>query len=387
VIAPNTTPPSRDELVALLSELVAAKTVNPPGDEHAAAEIVTRYLRQTGLPCESAQKQPGRTNVVARVGTGKPKLLVACHLDTVPAGEGWDTDPFALTVRGDRAYGRGVSDNKGQLAAVLLCAKRLASDASHFAGQLVLVAAADEEHGSELGFEYLLNECGLTAEYAIAPDVGGNMEAIDVAEKGVLFLTVRSVGKQAHGSMPHLGVNSVWNLVEALPGLRELPFLSARHPLLDRPTLNLGAVEGGSVHNMVPATASARIDVRYLPGQSPREIESQVRAYLDAVDAPEKPADFSVSIDAQLDPTQVPPGNPLVVAIQKHTADIGIEARPVGQPGATVAKQLIQHGITAVGWGPGDADQAHAANESISVTELLQFVTCLETLARDMLGP
>ncbi|NQT21644.1 MAG: M20 family metallopeptidase, partial [Planctomycetes bacterium] len=143
----------RDSILELLSRLVAAKTVNPPGDEHLAAEIMRDALEPAGIECTAFEKEPGRTNMVARIGSGRPKILVACHFDVVPPGSGWQTDPFAAVVRDGRVYGRGTSDNKGQLAVMLEVARLLKKNEDQLIGEVILVGAADEERGSGLGLE------------------------------------------------------------------------------------------------------------------------------------------------------------------------------------------------------------------------------------------
>jgi len=242
----------RDEMVQLLCELIAARTENPPDPEKPAAEIVQRCFDDWGIPYEICEKEPGRTNVVGTIGTGAPSLFVACHLDVVPAGDGWETDAFEATIRGDRLYGRGSSDNKGQLASCLMVAKCLKEHEDELSGRLIFAAVADEERGSALGLDYLINECDLQADCAIIPDVLHNMDMIDVAEKGVLHVKITSLGKQAHGSTPEHGINAVWNMVDLLNRLRARPLPVVEHQFLTPTTLNLGMVSGGNAPNMVP---------------------------------------------------------------------------------------------------------------------------------------
>src|SRR3972149_308931 len=109
----------RGETLELLKLLIAARTENPPGDEERAAQVVRDYLSAKGISFEEHAREPGRTNLIASVGSGAPVLLTACHLDTVPAGEGWDTDPFEAVEKNGLIIGRGACDNKGPMAAAL----------------------------------------------------------------------------------------------------------------------------------------------------------------------------------------------------------------------------------------------------------------------------
>jgi len=375
-----------DELVALASELVSVRTENPPGDERAAAEIVRGFFERHGIPCDSFEPAEGRVSVIGRVGDGAKRLLVAGHLDTVPAGDGWTVPPFEPTVRGGRLYGRGSGDNKGPTAALLLAARCL-KECFTLRGTALFGAVADEERGSGLGLEWLLREGKLSADYAIIPDGGGNLREIDVAEKGLLVVEIVSHGIQAHGSRPEQGVNAIWNLMEALRRFRERGLPPASHPLLERATFNLGRIEGGSAPNVVPGRATAKLDIRWLPSQSPEALVGWIQEILQSVEKDHPPARFELNTLSVMPPTEVPQDCALVREIRETAREVGgLEARPVGMGGITVAKQLNLHGALAVGWGPGDKELFHTADESVSIEELVLFGRILARIVVRLLG-
>ncbi len=377
----------REELVRILSDLIAAKTENPPDPERPAAEVVMRWLDAQGIAYETFEKEPGRTNVIGTVGAGDPSLLVACHLDTVPAGEGWDSDPFTAKIEGDRLIGRGACDNKGQLAACLLAAQALKEREPRLRGRLLVAAVADEERGSALGLEYLVNECGLRPDCAIIPDVLHNMNMIDVAEKGLLFVKVTSFGKQAHGSTPESGVNAIWKLMDFLAKVRENPIPVVEHEYLSPATLNLGMIRGGDAPNIVPGKCEATLDIRYPAGQNPDDIVALLRRLLDETQAADPAARFELEVVSQLPATEAPEDLPVIPLIQKHTqAVVGRTPTRQGMSGATVTKQLLAAGVPAIGFSPGDEDQPHTANESVSIQELVDFAKVLARVALDYLG-
>ena len=142
---------------------------------------------------------------------------------------------------------------RGQMASMMAVARFLKENESKLKGQFILAGVADEERGSTLGLEYLLNECGIRADFAIIPDVAHNMQLIDVTEKGTLFLEITSHGKQAHGSQagngdkcnmehdPHSGTHKTIEIQTYLP------------PSPSSPTLNLGSIHSGTAPNIVPA--------------------------------------------------------------------------------------------------------------------------------------
>lgn len=375
----------QQEAVELLSKLIAANTTNPPGNERAAADVFEEYLAQDGIPCTRFEKASGRTNIVTHVGDGRPRLLVACHLDVVPAGDGWKTDPFKAHVEDGRVYGRGACDNKGPTTAALMAARFLKRHAESLRSQFIVLGAADEERGSTFGLEWLLAENKITADLAIVPDVAHNMKMIDVAEKGALFCEVISYGKQAHGSTPERGVNAVLVMVDFLNSLRNLSLNAPKHRFLGPPTINVGAIHGGTAPNIVPAKCSAYIDIRYVPGLKGEEILERVTALAQAAAANTPGASIEVSLQQDLPPSEVDPNMPLVRLIQKHTrAMLGQEAQPFGLPGATLAKQLIVRGIPAVGFSCGDDHVSHTSEEYIAIFEVVAFAKILAAIALDL---
>ena len=379
------------EIVDLACKLINTKTENPPGNEILAVQVVEDFFQSLQIPYKIFEKIQGRANIVGYIGRKgeqqfAPTLMVACHLDVVPAGDDWKRNPFEAWIENGRVYGRGASDNKGQMASMMAVAKFLKENESRLKGQFILIGVADEERGSTLGLEYLLNECGVTADFAIIPDVAHNMQMIDVTEKGTLFLEITSHGKQAHGSRPEMGINAVWNMIPLLERIKQLKFQKTSHPLHTPPTLNLGSIHSGTAPNIVPAICKAQLDIRYLPDDSADTIIGNIKNIIKEVET-QYSAKFDLRIISDQPPTAVPIDNPLVELISKHTLSIlGTKPQPKGMSGATVTKQLIQKNIVAVGFGPGDETEAHATNESISIKELVDFAQIMALIALDILS-
>ena len=105
----------RDEIVRIVCELVRHNTVNPPGNEHLCKAIVTECMESLGMEVSYHEKEPGRTNVVGRIGKGEKSIGFVSHMDVVPPGEidQWNTPPFEPTINDGRIYGRGTLDDKG----------------------------------------------------------------------------------------------------------------------------------------------------------------------------------------------------------------------------------------------------------------------------------
>ncbi len=377
----------RGDLVDWLAALVAARTENPPGNESLACDVVEAIVSPWGLSCERFASQPGRDNLLVRVGKGRPRLVVACHTDVVPAGDGWGQDPFTALEKDGRLYGRGTSDDKGPLASMLLVMRELAQRQAQLSGQVILAAVADEEAGSSHGVEFLLRHGHLQAEMAIIPDAADHMDTVVVAEKGALFIRLTSLGTQAHGSRPESGYNAIWPLLKLLELLRELPRAQVTHDLLSPPTMNLGVIQGGAAPNVVPGRCVADVDLRYLPGESSEELVTSIRECLVQVQAEDPRARLALEVVTDLPPTEVAPDSPLVTAIQESAVQVlGKRPRVAGISGATVAKQFLEHGIQAVGFAPGDPDVAHIANEYALIDELVGFAGVMLRVVRVLLG-
>jgi acetylornithine deacetylase/succinyl-diaminopimelate desuccinylase family protein len=363
---------------SILSDLIKAKTVNPPGDEYLAAKIISKRLSKIGVKYKEYEKKRHRTNIVARVGNEKGKsVLIATHLDTVPAGDGWNTDPFNPVIKDNIMYGRGACDNKGQATAALLVLDFLKGVEKDLKNQYIFLFAADEEMGSSLGLAYLLNDNLLSPDYAIVVDVGGEMKKIDVAEKGVLNLKVVCKGRQAHGSTPHKGVSAIANMSKFIAKLDHYILKHQLHRHLSRPTINFGTIKGGSAPNTVAGSCELVINIRYLPSQTPEQIVDELKKLS------ERFGEFDFDVLIKVPPTELSEKSVLVETVKKVAEKHGIAAKPHGLSGATDAKSLILHGIPAVGFDFADDNTAHNANECCNLANLFKFVEvmvgiCLE---------
>jgi acetylornithine deacetylase/succinyl-diaminopimelate desuccinylase family protein len=376
----------RDDLKAYVCDLIRARSVNPPGDEHRPAAVVTNFCDAHGIPYETFEKEPGRTNVVARVGEGTPRILLGLHLDTVPAGDGWETDPFEPIVRDDgRIVGRGAMDDKGPLAACMLAARYVKEHEADFPGQLILVAAADEEAGSELGMKYLLDECGLEADLAIVPDAGFSMQRIDVGEKGVLFMKLTAVGRQAHGSEPDRGASALWPVIDLVSLLRSWRPPAPESDLFTPPTVNVGAIHAGTVPNMVPGRCEAMIDCRYLPGTDGEAVLAELREKVERVAAGADGVTMELEVLSHQLPSLVEPDHPLVERLEARTEEVtGVRPKRFGMSGATVAKFMVLAGIPAVGFVCGPEGVPHMAGEWMPLDELARFAEIMVLVAWDL---
>lgn len=395
--------PITDRLVALVREMVREKTINVipeklpefpflqfRGEEYRVAKIVKRELDKVGIPYIEYARMEGRPNVIGKLGRNRNgrRLLVPAHMDIVPAGDGWLTDPFEVVEKDGKLFGRGTLDNKGPLASILIAAmvlKDLGWD-QNLEGELQIAALADEEADApegNYGIGYLLDNRLIDPTMAIVPDIGGNMQEIDIAEKGRTVIKITAFGKQAHGSTPEKGINAVYMMAKLVQLLENLKFEYDVHPVLGHPTMNLGEIHGGAAPNIVPGQCTVILDIRTVPNMSKEVVVSQLERLIAKI----PDGNFKIEVISWSEPHAISADNEVVRAIQSNAKEyLQIEAQPIGQGGGTYAKTLNLHGITAVGWGPGDDNAFHVANEYIEIKQLVDFALMVCLTSIDLIG-
>jgi acetylornithine deacetylase/succinyl-diaminopimelate desuccinylase-like protein len=316
----------RDEAVGLLQQLLRLNTVNPPGNETIAAELLRAYLEASGVEVELYARTPERANLVARIKGGDgPSLCFLSHTDTVVADpDEWSRDPWSGDLADDHVWGRGALDMKNQVAASAVAIASLAREGFKPAGDLVFVAAADEEVGKNFGLQWLCEEHpdAVRVDYAINEGGGERVELggrafylCATAEKMTSPFRVVVHGRSGHASMPGIADNALVKaapLIERLAAYRPTPtigpevagFLAAVlgeqpapadvltrlaevdqlaaetiEPLLSF-TLSPTMIEASERRNVIPGTCELVVDRRLLPGQTPEDVEPTMREIL-----------------------------------------------------------------------------------------------------------
>ena len=254
-------------LVGLLERLVAIDTQNPPGREAEAAALLAVELDGLGFATEIRPLAEGRANVVARLDNGAgPCFAFNSHMDTVPAGTGWTTDPFRLTERDGRLFARGACDAKGPIAAMVEAGRLLAAQRDLWRGALVLAFVADEEIDG--GGSRALVKQEPKADLVVVGEPTNN--AVFAAHKGCLRPLIRTNGKAAHSGRPELGVNAILAAghLMTLFDERDRELRTQTHPLVGHASLSVTRIAGGIADNVVPDACEMVLDRRLLPGET-----------------------------------------------------------------------------------------------------------------------
>ncbi len=353
--------------VDLTRELVRFRTINPPGDELPCAQYLGGLLESGGFRVAYHPLGDNRASLVASIGgaDGKLPLCLSGHTDVVPLGaQPWSVDPFAADMMDGKIYGRGASDMKSGVAAIVTAALRLAPRLEGTAG-VVLVITAGEERGCEganaLAAQGVLPRAGATV---IAEPTSNRVCA---GHKGVLWLEGRAAGVTAHGSTPEKGENAVYKAARAALAMAAFDFSAYAHPTLGRPTANVGWLRGGLNVNSVPDEARLGVDLRIVPG-----LDRQ--ALLDAVTRA-MPDEIAFEVKGTADPVWTPAGHPWVARAAELAREVTGEHAPIG--GATyftdagALKPAMGDPPTII-LGPGEADLAHQTDEYCFVHRIEQ---------------
>lgn len=364
-------PAGTPDPLTLAQRLIALDT--RAGNEKPAATLLATLLGDAGFAVRLEEHPRERANLVARYGEGTPLTLTG-HLDTVPAeASGWSFDPLAADIDGDRLRGRGSSDMKAGVAAVVCAALRHAVRGAP--GALQLVFTFGEETGCD----------GARALDGLAPSPAllvaePTANRLVLGHKGALWLRLTAHGRSAHGSRPELGENALVALAATatrLHGHDGWPTSATHGPA----TLNVGAFRSGVQPNLVPDHAELDLDIRTVPGfgtpealaavQSLAAPGTRIERLLDLASIATDPAAPLVGgLAAALRPTA--PGGPTAQdrpgeggpaepesACASYFTDASVLAGKLGTPA------VLLHG-------PGDPEQAHTTDESCSVTRLLE---------------
>jgi acetylornithine deacetylase/succinyl-diaminopimelate desuccinylase-like protein len=365
--------------VKLLGRLIQTKTVNPPGNEGGAQEILRERLIDAGFECELLEAEPGRPNLVARLRGSEdgPTLAFLGHVDTVRADpEEWTFDPWAGDVVDGWVRGRGALDMKGQVAAEVAAAIALGESEWRPAGELLLVITADEEVGGGLGAQWLCEQHAdkVRADFLVnegggeAVEVGGRRHyTLSVGEKGIFRIRLRAHGQAGHASVPRIGDNALLKLAGYISALSEQPApdptpvgealleellgeplpgeegvragldrLRAEQPLiadyLVEPMLSVTLAptiaKAGKKANVIPSEAEALIDCRVPPGYGKDEALAELEALIGEGDYTTEFTEAVVGNSSPLD-------SPLADAIRDWIAEVdpGAGVAPIVMPG------------------------------------------------------
>ncbi len=367
-------------------------------------EILARELRGSGF---EVVLQPVRIrgvdqhNLVAWAGPAvEGGLILSGHVDTVPCLDqpGWTCEPFGMTVDGDRMFGRGVADMKGFIAQCLAAVREVNTAA--LTRPVVLALTAEEEVGCS-GAELLAPALGEVLGDVPVPRLCWIGEpttwAVYQAHKGIVQVRIAVHGAGGHSSLPHQGVNAIaiaGRVVEAVgqvqAELREpvesMVDLFAQAPCT---TFNIGTIHGGTAANMIAERCDLTLSYRPLPDDDtdadpldPFRRLTERLALVDLADhgGGDGRASIVIGEPEVVPPLHSPADTPLARALE---AVVGESPRG-GLPYATDGGRFAQAGLDVLICGPGDLDQAHQPNESLSTAAFEKGPDVIRAVIKDL---
>lgn len=360
-----------ENVTELLQALVRIPSVNPHGDpgtpetgEQRCAEFIGEFLKSIGARVELREVQPGRPNITGVFPTdrpGKDRIVFAPHTDTVSVA-GMTIEPFGGELRDGRVWGRGASDTKGTIAAMLWALLDLREKIPAlpyeiwFAGLMSEEAGQDGSKAFSAGLRADLEARGIKAFAVVGEPTG-----LDIvhAHKGAIWLTLTTRGRAGHAASPEKFDNAIYKMADVIrcirdeiaPGLKQVS-----DPILGSPSISVGVCHGGSKTNIVPDLCVAEVDIRIIPGafNTLDYVSKKLRAVC---------ADIEI-VPLESPPLYTDPAHPLIRALESAGG------KCVGASWFCDAAIFAQAGIPAVAAGPGSIAQAHTADEWLAVADL-----------------
>ena len=382
---------SRDEMIEWEKKLTSVPALSPDSNgqgELKKCEVLESLLKKNGITklerfdAPDSRVESGiRPNLVATIDgvSDEKSIWIMSHMDVVPEGDltQWKTNPWEVVEKDGKLYGRGVEDDQQGLVSSVFAALALIRNGIKPTYTVKLLFVADEEVGSCYGIQYLLDKYNLfrPEDIIIVPDGGDpEGETIETAEKNILWLRIRTLGKQSHGSRPDEGQNAFLANCELALKLNALEkSFDKRDPIFEpdcstfQPTKKEANVPNV---NTIPGEDVFFMDCRILPCYTLDYARAEIKKCIAEVEAK-----YGVNISfSELQAVESPatPVNSEVVeklsaAIKKVT---GRNARPIGIGGGTVAAYLRIKGLNAAVWGTID-ETAHQPNEYCYIENLI----------------
>lgn len=392
----------RDEILGFTQELIAIPTENPPGVFcKACAEVIERKLTEIGLDCslfkvpnpEPVRQSPGRTRycVLGSYGAGKRTLYLHGHYDVVPAsGEG----QFTPCVKGTGLFGRGASDMKSGLAAMIYAVKAIQTAGGKLNGRICLTFVPDEETGGRLGSKYL-DDAGILGKDGIGMLIPEPTDGIIWnANRGAISLRITVNGKPAHVGRHYTGVNAFENMIPVVNELMALKKDVERrttgytiNPEAARQSILMigGRSEGGSNFNLVPERFSFTVDRRINPEEDLKREKTRLLEALEAVK--KRGIHLDVEILQEAESSGVSEDTLLARVLAKNIESVTGKVPEFELcPGLLEIRFYAKKNIPALAYGPGYLSVSHGPGEFVNIENIYECTAIYALTALDMLS-
>ena len=405
------------ELIKLTQALVRIPTVNPPGEYYGdCIELLNKRLTGRGFEIKiiRAEGTPGdtdqypRLNIIARREGSRPGPCVHfnSHIDVVPPGQGWATDPFEAKLVDGKIFGRGTCDMKGGLAASIIAVEALLELMPDYPGAIEISGTADEETGGDGGVAYLAEKGWMAVpriDHVIIPEPL-NKDRICLGHRGVWWSELETFGTMAHGSMPFLGDSAIRHMAAVLDEFEQKLFPSLQQKVTEMPvvpegakqsTLNINSIHGGLEEGfaglpapMVADSCRMVLDRRFLIEEKLSEVKLEVQGLLEGLVGSRENFSYSLKDLFEVVPSMTDRNAAVVQSVSSGINQVfGREPEYVISPGTYDQKHIDRIGKLkdCIAYGPGILDLAHQTDEYVGVTDMVESAKVMAIATYELL--
>jgi acetylornithine deacetylase/succinyl-diaminopimelate desuccinylase family protein len=379
----------KNELVSILSDLIALPSPYPPGTSVEICAYAAKRVKKAGYTVEVAARTKGVDNVVARMkGKSKgPTIAFNAHVDTVGVGEraNWKSDPYKALVKGGLVYGLGAGNCKGSMAVQIWLAEEIARRGGPKTGELIFTFVADEENLGPDGMAFLRKSGRVRPDALI---LGAQTENnLIVAERGVMWARLITKGRAAHAGNPAAGDNAILRMMRLVGALTSYydKALATRVKGAMKSTVNIGMFHGGHNTNVVPSACAVEIDRRLLPNEKVKDAFAELKRVVDAVDEPK--SQYSVEFLTGTNGFFAPENGRTVAAFEAAVrSKTGRKVKFLNATGVSDGRYYADDKIEIINFGPGSGAQGHAANESVPIADMVEAAEIQLEVVQKLLG-
>ncbi|EAF1403224.1 ArgE/DapE family deacylase [Listeria monocytogenes] len=377
----------RERKIQILKDIVNIDSTN--GHEEQVANYLQKLLAEHGIESEKVQYDVDRASLVSEIGSNDGKVLAfSGHMDVVDAGDvsKWKFPPFEAAEHEGKIYGRGATDMKSGLAAMVIAMIELHEEKQKLNGKIRLLATVGEEVG-ELGAEQLTQK-------GYADDLDGLIigepsgHRIVYAHKGSINYTVKSTGKNAHSSMPEFGVNAIDNLLLFYNEVEKfVKSIDATNEILGDFIHNVTVIDGGNQVNSIPEKAQLQGNIRSIPEMDNETVKQVLVKIINKLNKQEN-VNLELIFDYDKQPVFSDKNSDLVHIAKSVASDIVKEEIPLlGISGTTDAAEFTKakKEFPVIIFGPGN-ETPHQVNENVSIENYLEMIDVYKRIATEFLS-
>lgn len=387
----------KQDLLKLCSQMIKTPSENPPAHMEAITELICKHLKDNNILYQVVRPEEDIPNIVASMGKGEGKtLLLNGHSDVVPAGDRskWSFDPFCGEITDTQILGRGTSDMKAGLGALLFVMGLLNSEKINMKGKLILHVVPDEETSGKMGTKWLVENGYASKGDACLIAEPTSYNNCEVGQKGSLWIHIKSYGRSAHGSIGnYVGENAIVKLIKLLSSLDELRTLQGSYTdrqkkvledskrvakealkaegvenVIDHVTVNVGTIQGGTKTNMVADFCEATIDIRVPIGVKIKDAVDRFESIIQRLGI--KDVEYEYNWNSEANDTDA--ATDIVKSAVENAERIwGKKVTPAYQWASSDARYYRYAGIPTIQYGPANTEGIHSYNETVDIEDVV----------------